>query len=183
MTKTEAIQHGEEQLKIFGGTHREFIEMALKALKQEPCELVQKAYEDGKKDGYVQAKVEQELCDDCISRQAVIDIVNSDWKYEGLESYIENLPSAMPKCPPQDEQNICHCVYCPIKKAEDKMLTCPNCGLDVHSDFKYCPRCGERMIASQEKRCADCNHYGKLSLDCGRCDDSCSMFEPQERSE
>lgn len=32
----------------------------------------------------------------------------------------------------------------------------------------------------QEKRCADCNHYGKLSLDCGRCDDDCSMYEPQE---
>lgn len=187
MTKTEAIQHGEEQLKIFGGTHREFIEMALKALKQEPCELVQKAYEDGKKDGYVQAKVEQEPCDDCISRQAVLekqyriddsatlstrDVVNVE--------DIFDLPSVMPKCPPQDEQNICHCMYCPINKSEDKMLVCPNCGLDVHSDFKYCPRCGEKMIASQEKRCADCNHYGKLSLDCGRCDDDCSMFEQQE---
>ena len=27
----------------------------------------------------------------------------------------------------------------------EKMLVCPNCGLDVHSDFKNCPRCGERM--------------------------------------
>lgn len=26
-----------------------------------------------------------------------------------------------------------------------KMLVCPNCGLDVHSDFENCPRCGERM--------------------------------------
>lgn len=32
----------------------------------------------------------------------------------------------------------------------------------------------------QEKRCADCKHYGKLNLDCGRCDDDRSMFEPQE---
>ena len=39
---------------------------------------------------------------------------------------------------------------------------------------------GEIEIEPQEKRCADCNHYGKLSLDCGRCDDDCSMFEPQE---
>lgn len=25
-----------------------------------------------------------------------------------------------------------------------KMLICPSCGLDVHSDFKYCPRCGRK---------------------------------------
>lgn len=37
-------------------------------------------------------------------------------------------------------------------------------------------------VEPQEKRCADCNHYGKLSLVCGRCDD-CSMFEPQESEE
>ena len=33
----------------------------------------------------------------------------------------------------------------------------------------------------QKKRCVDCNHFGKLSLDCGRCDDDCSMFEQQKR--
>lgn len=37
-------------------------------------------------------------------------------------------------------------------------------------------------IEPQKKRCENCNHYGKLSLDCGRCDDDCSMYEPQERS-
>ena len=36
MTREEAIKHGEEQLEIFGGTHREFIEMSIKALKQLP---------------------------------------------------------------------------------------------------------------------------------------------------
>lgn len=27
-------------------------------------------------------------------------------------------------------------------KAQGEMLSCPRCGLDVHSDFKECPRCG-----------------------------------------
>ena len=36
MTREEAIKHGKEQLEIFGGTHREFIEMSIKALEQEP---------------------------------------------------------------------------------------------------------------------------------------------------
>ena len=36
MTREEAIAHGKEQLEIFGGTHREFIEMAIEALEQYP---------------------------------------------------------------------------------------------------------------------------------------------------
>ena len=62
MTREEAIKHGKEQLEIFGGTHRTFIEMAIKALEQPAytSQIAQKAYEDGKKDGYVQAKLEQE---------------------------------------------------------------------------------------------------------------------------
>ena len=26
-----------------------------------------------------------------------------------------------------------------------KMLICPHCGLEVHSDFEHCPRCGADM--------------------------------------
>lgn len=36
MTNDEAIKHGKEQLEIFGGEHREFIEIAIKALEQLP---------------------------------------------------------------------------------------------------------------------------------------------------
>ena len=43
--------------------------------------------------------------------------------------------------------------------------------------------CYKKWVEPQKKQCADCKHYGKLSLDCGRCDDDCSMFEPQKRSE
>jgi hypothetical protein len=32
MTREEAIEHGKEQLNIFGGQHREFIEISIKAL-------------------------------------------------------------------------------------------------------------------------------------------------------
>lgn len=33
MTIQEAIEHGKEQLDVFGGVHREFIEMAIEALE------------------------------------------------------------------------------------------------------------------------------------------------------
>ncbi len=36
MTREEAIKHGKEQLEVFGGEHREFIDMTIKALEQEP---------------------------------------------------------------------------------------------------------------------------------------------------
>ena len=36
MTREDAIEHGKEQLEIFGGEHKEFIELAIKALEQEP---------------------------------------------------------------------------------------------------------------------------------------------------
>ena len=44
---------------------------------------------------------------------------------------------------------------------------------------------GDKVISDniewlEQEPCEDCKHYGKLSLDCGRCDDDCSMFEPQE---
>ena len=56
------------------------------------------------------------------------------------------------------------------------------CKSDIHKKH-FCNNCGAKMVEPQEKRCEDCNHYGKFSLDCGRCDDDCSMYEPQERSD
>ena len=47
--------------------------------------------------------LEQQLCDDCISRQAVLDIIDSDWKYEGMEQYINELPPVTPQ-PKESEQ-------------------------------------------------------------------------------
>lgn len=35
MTREQAIEYGKSQLEVFGGEHREFIELAIKALEQE----------------------------------------------------------------------------------------------------------------------------------------------------
>ncbi len=35
MTREEAIEHGKEQLDVFGGEHAEFIKLAIEALEQE----------------------------------------------------------------------------------------------------------------------------------------------------
>lgn len=41
--------------------------------------------------------LEQEPYEDCISRQAVLNLINADWKYDGLESAVENLPPVTPQ--------------------------------------------------------------------------------------
>lgn len=83
MTREEAIDHGKEQLLIFGGEHREFIEIAIKALEQESCE-------------------------DAISRQAVLNLTK-ELRFnsvKGMEDYcyrcidpneVEELPPVTPK--------------------------------------------------------------------------------------
>lgn len=47
MTREEAIKHGKEQLEVFGGTHREFIEMAIKALEQDTVPFDIELYQAG----------------------------------------------------------------------------------------------------------------------------------------
>ena len=34
----------------------------------------------------------------------------------------------------------------------------------------------------KQRNCDTCKHNGVLSLDCGRCDDECSQYEPKQRT-
>ena len=90
----------------------EALDMAIKALEQQPCE-------------------------DCVSRQAVIDLINADWKYEGLELSINELP---PVTPTRKVGKWINSVY-------SVGFTCTCCLLTQASSFKYnfCPNCGADM--------------------------------------
>lgn len=46
---------------------------------------------------YKEPTTKNDLGVDCISRQAVLDLINADWKYENLEIEINNLPSLTPQ--------------------------------------------------------------------------------------
>ena len=48
------------------------------------------------------------------------------------------------------------CEKCKYFRHEDNMRTCPSCGLDVHTDFENCPRCGKR-IERKESKDGNCN--------------------------
>ena len=59
--------------------------------------------------------------EDCISRQAVLkkiffaetSPIGSDNILKELSYSVENMPTAMPKCPPLDKDRKCHCGFCP----------------------------------------------------------------------
>ena len=120
--------------------------------------------------------LEQEPCGDAISRQIISDYVQSHIQeintgYGDLNKhtneilrmivdYIEIMSSVKPQEPKYCDRNICikneyngiGCDECEVTKSQGqrgKMLICPECGLDVHSDFKTCPRCGAKMAESR----------------------------------
>lgn len=74
------------------------LDMAIKALEQEPCikekqanaDKIDAVYIDGFKAGYSQARfdLEQKPCEDCVSRQAVLDKIRAEIKSQIHTEYI-----------------------------------------------------------------------------------------------
>ena len=94
MTREEAIEFGKMWLELQedckDSNTYEFFKMAIEALQQEPTytsKVAQKAYEDGKKDGYIQRKIET-IADNLTSSK--------------IKKAIENLPKVKPQEPCED---------------------------------------------------------------------------------
>ena len=164
MTKEEAIA----KLKNFAEhayPNEEFL-MAIEALEQEPCiqekqanaDKIDAVYIDGFKAGYSQARfdLEQERCEDAISRQAVLDAISrvgmckcSTNEIEAVDDcsrVVEVLPSVTPA----------EKVGRWIEKDGydgDTYYDCSECGeswttidgTPWNNGMKYCPNCGARM--------------------------------------
>lgn len=145
---------------------------AIKALEQEPCiqekqanaDKIDAVYIDGFKAGYSQARfdLEQEPCEDCISRQAAIDLVstmylgndsNSSYRVDGdtgdtlvgkfqVMYGLSDLPSVTPK------SKTGHWIEGKYKDTCDKC----RCTYPKNIGFKnYCPNCGSPMFEPQER--------------------------------
>ena len=82
--------------------------------------------------------------EDAISRKAVLDLVNADWKYEGLEEPINSLPSVNPQKPKTGH-------WIPSHIPESILDECSECGFSCGAfTFNYCPNCGAKMVKPQE---------------------------------
>ena len=137
-------------------------------------------------------------CEDAVSREAVLMelgkyLCGVPFDEKGIDEVIKELPPVKPQPKTktgywkkmvevydlQQNRMLVPYGYDDAKFGNAPVYVC-DCGCESNKNSRFCPDCGARMVEPQEKQCANCNHYGKLSLDCARCDDDCSMFEPQE---
>lgn len=111
--------------------------------------------------------LEQELCEDVISRQAVLDHIYGINGLEGLElsnvfekhyaDFIKSLPSVNP------QPKTGHWIEKDVVLQEDNAIEewqsarCDKCGkyhttpfMYYFSHYEYCPNCGAKMVGSQE---------------------------------
>jgi len=174
MTREPFIAHSELTNEIYIVTNKEKYRVteqaikavkAIKALEQEYCiqekqanaDNIDAVYIDGFKAGYSQARfdLEQEPCEDCISRQAVLDCLTAT----GLKKYdfilnardkIKNLPSVKPQEPKTGHWIE---VIDEIDNLGNKTWhhKCSICGNEDSGwgNYKYCPNCGARMESEE----------------------------------
>jgi len=106
--------------------------------------------------------LEQEPCDDCISRQAVLDGLASIAKVKARSDaqkslmgrvmfFVEHLSSVTPK-----EKTA---AWVPTDEEPHEVYECNACGWLLYNedraDFKYCPNCGAKMIEPHESEDKD----------------------------
>lgn len=187
MTREEAIEFGKMWLELQedckDSNTYEFFKMAIEALQQEPTytsEVAQKAYEDGKKDGYIQRKIEtiadnltsskikkaienlpkvkpQEPCEDAVSRKAVIDAIyaNGVWEneYNLTSSKIKKAVENLPSITPQEPRKghwIMTGDYFTGAYESIDYVKCSCCGEESLEEGNYCPNCGADMREEQK---------------------------------
>ena len=160
MTRSEAI----EALKQLRLDYVEFWE----ELNDETTRALDMAIASLEADKAYQLEYEQpELCEDCISRFEVTEILNSEYDKDIMLDRVDGLPSVLPKakkghwieheCEGMREKGYYRCSVCNhgyqrytkgIRKSdvpyidgqEYKLWNCDN----------YCPNCGAKMVESQE---------------------------------
>jgi hypothetical protein len=114
MTKEQAIEFLKEYTETnFSERCIDAHDMAIKALEQQPC-------------------------DDCVSRQAVLDLINADWKYEGLELSVNELPPVTPTqrwIPVSERLPECEGLYLVSVKNEHLRQYSKTCWFNSHRNW------------------------------------------------
>lgn len=82
--------------------------------------------------------LQSEPCEDTISRQAVLNLINEDWKYEGLEKPVKWLPSVTPTRKKGKWIKL-------RDRYDEPYEVCSLCNCSGIGVFNYCPNCGAEM--------------------------------------
>lgn len=158
MTKEETIK----RLKEAKSTIQPFryideaIDYAIKALEQEPCDKCVYSTKDGycQYDDITETISPFEPCEDCISRQAVLELHQLRLGAREIYKAIYDLPPVTPKSKtgywinayPDIEPNPMFmygiCSVCDFKQS-------------ISNKLNFCPNCGARMVGLQESEVQD----------------------------
>lgn len=182
MTREEAIkilkEHHDHWMRLYkegicteeeGENTIEALEMAIKALDQEPCgDAIDRAEAIKIASGYCHpANVAKELaklppvnpmpCENAISRQAVFDIVDS---YSESQSNVEDVTQdiisdimALPPVTPQPKTGEWNTFELFQSGIKETWYECPKCKWSnaLLIPRNYCPNCGSKMVEPQER--------------------------------
>lgn len=159
MTREEAIEVLQQDIPCELDTDLiEALEMAIKALEQEPCE-------------------------DSISRQAVLDLFNKsnefEWEISLIRRKIEKLPSVKPQYTDDEIQKMQELEQAEIQKAyelgkpktghwisyydedtKESWYECDRCHTKRAFNTKFCPDCGCRIVGIRHRKVRTRNDRG-----------------------
>lgn len=97
--------------------------------------------------------LEQQPCDDCISRQAVHDVLKKHW-LSGTVAHrvIDEIGlsiNALPPVTPKEKEKTGHWIRV-TDKAGYLVWECDKCGWQQKFNTNFCPDCGTKMVEPQE---------------------------------
>lgn len=95
-----------------------------------------------------------EPCDDCISRQAVLDLIYNSWKHNGVgENYGELSIDALKALPPvTPKQKMGRWLAVEDEDMNTVGYFCSECDLPLETEERtpFCPYCGAKMEESED---------------------------------
>lgn len=141
MTREEAIEYVNAQLDkavddvdFMDDEMYEALQTLVKIAEQEP--FINKSC------------ISQGVC--CEDKAKVLDKIRAEIENIDTNYYRSVNGIDMTECADDFKNEILN-IIAKYKTENGKMLICPECGLDVHSDYKKCPRCGARMGSEVEE--------------------------------
>ena len=98
--------------------------------------------------------LEQQPCEDCISRQAVINAINQNCIYENeynlTASHIKEMVQQLPSVTQKEKTG--HLIDDGFASESNwifdrKTYRCSSCKFPTYIKYDYCPNCGARMVS------------------------------------
>ena len=148
--KFETLECVEEEMSVFSNGIKRIDEFSRKDNVIYPEEIIGKKY--GEAIDMAMKALEQEPCEDAISRQAVLNKIlkfsataGRSVSVKGLWTEVNDLPSVTPRQKTghwiRVDKDKCKCDQCEVVSF---IAMYPN------GDINYCPNCGAKMVGPQE---------------------------------